>query len=76
MVEHAVRAGELAAAAVVSGGVVRRGGAVRAAGRGAARVVEVSAPAGSGKTVLLRSWDGESGLADRAGWVQVQRGGG
>ena len=68
-----VRAGEAGAAAVVSGGVVRRPGLF---GRldGAARVVEVSAPAGSGKTVLLRSWIGESGLAGRAGWVAVQRG--
>ncbi len=73
MVVHAVRAGDAAAAAVVSGGVVRRAGLF---GRldGAARVVEVAAPAGSGKTVLLRSWIGESGLADRAGWVAVQRG--
>ena len=68
-----VRAGEAGAAAVVSGGVVCRPGLF---GRldGAARVVEVSAPAGSGKTVLLRSWIGESGLAGRAGWVAVQRG--
>ncbi len=73
MVVHAVRAGDAAAAAVVSGGVVRRAGLF---GRldGAARVVEVAAPAGSGKTVLLRSWIAESGLADRAGWVAVQRG--
>jgi LuxR family transcriptional regulator, maltose regulon positive regulatory protein len=33
----------------------------------------VSAPAGSGKTFLLRSWIGEAGLADRAAWVSVQR---
>jgi LuxR family transcriptional regulator, maltose regulon positive regulatory protein len=37
-------------------------------------VTEVSAPAGSGKTVLVRSWIRESGLADRTGWVIVQRG--
>jgi len=42
--------------------------AVRAAG-GAARVTVVAAPAGSGKTVLLRSWIGQAGLADRAAWV-------
>src|SRR5215469_11014448 len=30
---------------------------------GAGRVTVVSAPAGSGKTVLLRSWIGEAGLA-------------
>ena len=31
----------------------------------------LSAPAGSGKTVLLRSWIAESGLAGRAAWVPV-----
>jgi len=39
---------------------------------GAGRVTEVSAPAGSGKTLLLRSWIGERGLADRCAWVAVQ----
>ena len=39
---------------------------------GAARVTEVSAPPGSGKTVLLRSWMAEAGLADHAGWVLAQ----
>jgi LuxR family maltose regulon positive regulatory protein len=39
----------------------------------AQRVVQVSAPAGSGKTVLLRSWIAESGLAKRAAWVPVAR---
>jgi ATP/maltotriose-dependent transcriptional regulator MalT len=33
---------------------------------GSARVTVVSAPAGSGKTVLLRSWIGEAGLTERA----------
>ncbi len=33
----------------------------------------VSAPAGSGKTVLLRSWIGQAGLAERAAWVAVER---
>jgi LuxR family maltose regulon positive regulatory protein len=33
----------------------------------------VSAPPGSGKTVLLRSWIGEAGLAGRAAWVTVER---
>jgi LuxR family transcriptional regulator, maltose regulon positive regulatory protein len=36
---------------------------------GTARVTMVSAPPGSGKTVLLRSWVAEAGLADRAAWV-------
>jgi LuxR family transcriptional regulator, maltose regulon positive regulatory protein len=39
-----------------------------------ARVVVVSAPAGSGKTVLLRSWLGQPGLAGRAAWVPAGRG--
>ena len=34
----------------------------------------VSAPAGSGKTVLLRSWIDEAGLAEYAAWVPVARG--
>ena len=34
----------------------------------------VSAPAGSGKTILLRSWIGEAALAERAAWVPVARG--
>ncbi|MGH2856781.1 MAG: hypothetical protein ACRDMJ_04785, partial [Solirubrobacteraceae bacterium] len=42
---------------------------------GAARVTEVSAPAGSGKTSLLRSWIGAAGLADRTAWVAIPRGG-
>src|SRR6516225_4605276 len=41
-----------------------------------ARVTVVSAPAGSGKTVLLRSWIAQAGLAGCAGWVPVGRGGG
>ncbi len=38
-----------------------------------ARVTVISAPPGSGKTVLLRAWIGESGLAERTGWVSVGR---
>ena len=37
----------------------------------AGRVTVLSAPAGSGKTVLLRSWIAEAGLAERAAWVPV-----
>jgi LuxR family transcriptional regulator, maltose regulon positive regulatory protein len=40
---------------------------------GSARVTAVSAPAGSGKTVLLRSWVAEAALTDRAAWVAVGR---
>lgn len=36
-------------------------------------VVLVCAPAGSGKTVLLRSWIEAEGLDDRVGWVSVER---
>jgi LuxR family maltose regulon positive regulatory protein len=41
--------------------------------RAAERVVHVSAPAGSGKTFLLRSWIAAEGLGDRAAWVSVGR---
>src|SRR6266699_506937 len=34
---------------------------------------QVSAPAGSGKTFLLRSWIGAAGLAEGIAWVSVQR---
>src|SRR6202167_439331 len=37
----------------------------------AGRVAVLSAPAGSGKTVLLRSWIAEAGLTERAAWVPV-----
>ena len=40
----------------------------------AGRVAVVSAPAGSGKTVLLRSWIGKAGLGASAAWVLVGRG--
>src|SRR5262249_24076404 len=56
-----------------AGGVVSR---PRLFGRLAApaRVTVVSGPPGSGKTVLLRSWIGQAGLAGRAAWVPVGRG--
>jgi len=37
----------------------------------AERVVQISAPAGSGKTVLMRSWIADAGLARHAAWVPV-----
>ena len=40
----------------------------------AARVTQISAPAGSGKTFLVRSWLSESGLMDSAAWVSVPGG--
>ena len=55
-----------------AGGVVARPGLFGRLG-GPARVTVVSAPAGSGKTVLLRSWIAEAGLAGRAAWVAAGR---
>jgi LuxR family maltose regulon positive regulatory protein len=40
----------------------------------ARRVTVVSAPAGSGKTYLLRSWLAETGLDERAAWITLERG--
>ena len=40
---------------------------------GGVRVVHVSAPAGSGKTYLLRSWIAAEGLEERTAWVSVAR---
>ena len=37
-------------------------------------VVLVCAPAGSGKSVLLRSWVDAAGLGERVAWVSVERG--
>src|SRR5215472_15147318 len=70
----AVGAGAVAGGAAGSGagGVVSR---PRLSGRlGLHRVSVVSAPAGGGKTVLLRSWVGRAGLDDRAAWVPAGRG--
>jgi LuxR family transcriptional regulator, maltose regulon positive regulatory protein len=58
----------------VQGGIVSRPGLFERLAR-AARVSAISAPAGSGKTFLLRSWLFESGLADTAAWVTVPAGG-
>ena len=55
-----------------AGGVVVRPGLFGRLG-GPARVTVVSAPAGSGKTVLLRSWVAGAGLAGRAAWVAAGR---
>jgi LuxR family maltose regulon positive regulatory protein len=53
-------------------GLVARPALVERLG-GSARVTVVSAPAGSGKTVLLRSWVAGAGLAGRAAWVAAGR---
>ena len=39
----------------------------------AGRVVQISAPAGSGKTVLMGSWVAAAGLAEHVAWVPVDR---
>src|SRR5262245_65728579 len=73
--------GSVAGADAVAGGAAGRGagGVVarpRLVGRlGAARVSVVSAPPGSGKTVLLRSWMSRAGVAGRAAGVPAGRGG-
>src|SRR6516164_1314326 len=73
--ESAVGAGAVASSAAGpgAGGVVAR---PRLFGRLAAhaRVSVVSAPPGSGKTVLLRSWISQPGVAGRAAWVPAGRG--
>jgi LuxR family transcriptional regulator, maltose regulon positive regulatory protein len=53
-----------------AGGVVARPGLFGRLGA-PARVTVVLAPAGSGKTVLLRSWICAAGLVDCAAWVPV-----
>jgi len=55
-----------------AGGVVARPGLLARLG-GPARVTVVSAPPGSGKTMLLRSWISRAGLAGCAAWVAVGR---
>jgi LuxR family maltose regulon positive regulatory protein len=45
----------------------------RLSAAGPGGVVLVCAPAGSGKSVLLRSWVDAEGLAERAAWVSVER---
>jgi len=53
-----------------TGGVVSRPG-LFARLDGPARVTVVSAPPGSGKTVLLRSWIEQAGLGNSVAWVPV-----
>src|ERR1700758_5869639 len=56
-----------------AGRVVSRPGLFERLGA-SARVTVVSAPPGSGKTMLLRSWIGAAAFAERAAWVPVERG--
>src|SRR5262249_14513940 len=58
-------------APAVRGGIISRRALWGQLGH-AGRVTGGSAPPGSGKTLLLSSWIGEAGLAERAGWVPVQ----
>src|ERR1700754_4384499 len=59
-------------APAVRNGIVSRSALFELLGR-AGRVIQVSAPAGSGKTFLLRSWIGAAGLAESTAWVPVHR---
>ena len=61
---------EAADAPGIRDGVVSRPGLFDRLTR-ARRVVQVSAPPGSGKTILLRSWIAAAGLTARAAWVSV-----
>jgi LuxR family maltose regulon positive regulatory protein len=54
-----------------AGGVVSRPGLFELLHM-SARVTVVAAPAGSGKTVLVRSWISETGRAGRAAWVSAR----
>jgi LuxR family transcriptional regulator, maltose regulon positive regulatory protein len=68
-VEPAVRSGA-AGVPAVRNGVVPRPGLFERLTR-APRVVQLSAPPGSGKTVLLRSWITVTGLAACTAWISV-----
>ncbi|MGH2860728.1 MAG: AAA family ATPase, partial [Solirubrobacteraceae bacterium] len=57
----------------VRGWLVARPGLFEMLGS-AERVVHVSAPAGSGKTFLVRSWIAAEDLGERVAWVSVGRG--
>src|SRR6185437_6081644 len=55
-----------------AGGVVSRTGLFERLGA-SARVTVISAPLGSGESVLLRSWIGEAGLMDSTTEIRVLR---
>jgi LuxR family transcriptional regulator, maltose regulon positive regulatory protein len=67
-----LRSGE-AAPAALPGVVARASLFARLSAADGLAVTLISAPAGSGKTVLLRSWIGAAGLASRTAWVTVDR---
>ena len=62
---------EVPPAPAARGGIVSRDPLFRRLAE-AGRVTLVSAPAGSGKTCLLRSWTAAAGLADSTAWVPLQ----
>src|SRR6201984_1345168 len=62
---------DVRAASPVRGGIVSRCALFGRLAE-AERVVQISASAGSGKTVLMRSWIAQAGLARHAAWVPVQ----
>jgi len=56
---------------VVTGGMVSRRALFERLSR-AGRITQVLAPAGSGKTLLPRSWIGAVGLEQSTAWVSVR----
>jgi len=68
--DHKSGTPDILAAPPVTGGVVSRCALFGRLAE-AERVVQISAPAGSGKTVLMRWWIAEAGLARHAAWVPV-----
>jgi LuxR family transcriptional regulator, maltose regulon positive regulatory protein len=73
--EHSLLAGTGFEGVAAGRGVVRRVGLFeRLSAARAGGVVLVCAPAGSGKSVLVRSWLEAEGLGDRVAWVSVEPG--
>src|SRR6266702_5633881 len=70
---HAARSATVGAPVPAgSGRIVSRPALFERLGR-AGRITQVSAPAGTGKTFLLRSWIGAAGLTESTAWVPVHR---
>ena len=74
MSSRAVRAPGSDSLAAVRGLVRRRALFQQLSTAGGGNVTLICAPAGSGKTMLVRSWAEAEGLRDRTAWVQVERG--